>query len=71
MTIDIINFARHSSPKELRWLCGRQFPLWIKEMLKRKREGEDCGKLVDELAEVCNVTEIARCWNETLRLLDS
>ena len=57
MNIDIINFARHAKPKELRWMVGTQFPEWIKEMLKRKREGEDCGKLVDELAEVCNVTE--------------
>ena len=57
MKIDIVNFTRHASPKELRWMCGRQFPQWIQEMLRRKREGCDCAALIDELAEVCNVTE--------------
>ena len=38
-------------------MVGTQFPQWIQEMLRRKREGEDCATLVDELAEVCNVTE--------------
>ena len=57
MNIDIVNFARHAKPKALRWMVGTQFPQWIQEMLRRKREGEDCATLVDELAEVCNVTE--------------
>jgi hypothetical protein len=57
MKIDIVNFARHAKPRELRWMAGTQFPQWIQEMLKRKAQGEDCGKLIEELAEVCNVTE--------------
>ena len=57
MKINIVNFARHAKPKALRWMVGQQFPQWIQEMLRRKREGVDCAVLVDELAEVCNVTE--------------
>ena len=40
----------------LRWMCGSQFPMWIQECLRRKLEGEDCAKLIDELADVCCVT---------------
>ena len=57
MNIDIVNFTRHATLKELRWLCGRQFPQWIQEILRRKRNGENCATLIEELAEVCNVTE--------------
>lgn len=57
MNIDIVNFARHATRKELQWFVGNQLPGWIQEMLCRKAAGEDAAKLIDELAEVCNVTE--------------
>jgi hypothetical protein len=56
MNIDIVSFARNGTKDELRWLVGQQFPLWIQECLRRKAAGEDCGKIIDELATVCNVT---------------
>jgi hypothetical protein len=56
MNIHIVNFARHASRKELQWFCGRQLPLWIQQMLQRKAAGEDAATLIEELAEVCNVT---------------
>ena len=55
MRIDIVNFSRHATPKELKWMVGTQIPDWIREMLRRKAAGEDSGMLIDELAEVCNV----------------
>jgi hypothetical protein len=57
MNINIMNFARHGDLKELRWFVGRQVPLWIQDMLKRKAAGEDPATLIDELAEVCCVNE--------------
>ena len=57
MKIDIVNFARHAKPKELRYMVGSQFPKWIIIMLRQKREGVDPAVLIDQLAEVCNVTE--------------
>ena len=56
MRVNIINFSIHEEPEMLRWLCGRQFPMWIQQMLLLKAQGEDCGKLIDELADVCCVT---------------
>ena len=57
MNIDIVNFARNEKPKALRWFIGKQLPAWIKQMLRAKAAGEDCDRLVDELARVCCVTE--------------
>lgn len=57
MTIDLVNFARHAKTKELRWMAGRQFPLWIKYLLARKAAGDDPGFLIDQLAQVCSVTD--------------
>jgi hypothetical protein len=56
MNINLVNFARYAPPKELRWMCGTQFPNWIKEMLNKKAAGVDCASLIDALAEVCSVT---------------
>jgi hypothetical protein len=56
MKIDIVNFARHDTKKQLRWFVGRQLPLWIQEMVRRKAQGDDPGQLIDELADVCCVT---------------
>jgi hypothetical protein len=56
INIDIVNFARHATHKELQWMAGQQLPLWIQELLRRKAAGEDAGKLIDEFADVCNVT---------------
>ncbi len=57
MNIDIVNFARHAKPKQLRWMVGRQIPEWIQEMLRRKKAGADPGELIEELAAVCSVDE--------------
>jgi hypothetical protein len=57
MKIDLVNFARHAKTRELRLMAGRQIPLWIQELLRKKREGADAGKLIEALADVCNVTE--------------
>lgn len=57
MNINIVNFARHESRRGLQLFVGRQLPLWIQEMLRRKAAGEDAGKLIEELAEVCCVDE--------------
>lgn len=56
MNIDIVNFARHATRKELRWFVGVQLPLWIKIMLEDKAAGRDPATIIDELAEVCCVT---------------
>ena len=55
MTIDLVNFARHAEKRELRWMVGTQFPVWIKDMLRRKASGVDPAALINELAEVCSV----------------
>ena len=57
MNINIVNFARHATRKELCWMVGRQFPLWIQEMLKHKAAGVDPASLIDALAIVCCVDE--------------
>jgi len=57
MKINIVNFARNAKPRQLRWLVGNQLVGWIQEMLCRRAAGEDAGKLIDELAEVCGVNE--------------
>ena len=56
MNIDIVNFAWHAKPKEMRWFIGRQLPDWIQQMLKAKANGDDCGQTIEALAEVCCVT---------------
>jgi hypothetical protein len=57
MNIDLVNFSRHAKTKELRGMVGRQMPLWIQELLRKSREGDDPGELIGDLATVCNITE--------------
>lgn len=59
MNVAIENMARNGNRADMQWFIGKQLPQWIRELLRRKREGEDCGKLIDEFAAVCCIKENA------------